>query len=163
MGVLVWVSDLDTGIEEIDQQHRRILDYINQLYGLLNTDDRASVGRVIDETIDYTLSHFVFEETMLESAGYMFVGPHRKVHDIFTRRVAGLHQRFLAGEDVTAELHGLLSRWLFNHIRTEDRAYIDSARAYMKMMRSATKPEPIQDQEQRRRKKEGWLARLFTR
>lgn len=162
MGLLVWIPELDTGIAEIDRQHRRILDYINQLYGLLDTEDRESVARVIDETIDYTLSHFVFEEDLLENAGYMFLGPHKKVHEIFTRRVAELHARFLAGENVTVELHGLLSRWLFNHIRNEDQAYVDVARVYMRM-RAGPRADARLAQELLRRKKEGWWARLFAR
>ena len=31
MAILNWVSDLNTGIEEIDRQHRRIVDYIKAL------------------------------------------------------------------------------------------------------------------------------------
>ena len=34
MAVLQWVEDLNTGIEEIDIQHRRIVDYINRLHEL---------------------------------------------------------------------------------------------------------------------------------
>lgn len=161
MGLLAWTPELDTGIDEIDRQHRRLVDYINQLYALLDTDDRPRLGRVIDEMLDYTLSHFAFEETMLESAGYVFLGPHRKVHEIFTRRVAELHARFIAGENVTAELHGLLSRWLLNHIRNEDRAYVEVAQAYLRAAGSAPKAdaaEPVV-----RGLKKGWLARLFAR
>lgn len=32
MAILAWVPELDTGIDEIDRQHRRIVDYINKLY-----------------------------------------------------------------------------------------------------------------------------------
>ena len=30
MALLVWVPELDTGIPEIDRQHRRIVDYIGR-------------------------------------------------------------------------------------------------------------------------------------
>lgn len=162
MGLLVWIPELDTGIGEIDRQHRRIVDYINQLYQSNATHDRAGVGAVIEELVDYTLSHFAFEESLLESAGYMFAGPHKKVHEIFTRRVAEYQMRFLAGDDVAAELHGLLSRWLFNHIRNEDHAYVDAAKAYMRMARGTTRTLEPPAQEPRRIKR-GWLARLLDR
>ena len=167
MAILAWVPELDTGIDEIDRQHRRIVDYINKLYELRNTPDREALGDVIAEMVDYTISHFVFEEALIENAGYMFAGPHKKVHDLFTRRVAEMQSRFDAGEDVTAELHGMLSRWLFNHIRNEDHGYIDSVKAYQRM---ASHPASAHDrlkaevlaqlrEEQGRRK--GWLARLL--
>ncbi|HNI86428.1 MAG TPA: bacteriohemerythrin, partial [Ottowia sp.] len=133
MAYLHWVPELDTGIPEIDTQHKRILDYINKLHDLRDSPDRAALGDVIGETVDYTLSHFAFEESVIESAGYMFAGPHKKVHELFTRKVAEMQSRFDAGEDVAAELHGMLSRWLFNHIRNEDHGYIDSVKAYLRM------------------------------
>jgi len=115
MAKLVWIDDLDTGIAEIDRQHRRIVEYINQLGELRHTHDRNGLRDVIGELVDYTLSHFVFEESLMENAGYMFSDPHKKVHEIFTRRVGELQTRFDLGEDVADELHGMLSRWLFNH------------------------------------------------
>lgn len=44
-----WVSDLDTGISIIDDQHKRLLHFINQLAGDL---DRASVGSVLSDLVD---------------------------------------------------------------------------------------------------------------
>ena len=70
MALLVWVPELDTGIAEIDRQHRRIVDYINRLYELRSSPDREGLGDVIGEMIDYTFSHFVFEESLIESAGF---------------------------------------------------------------------------------------------
>lgn len=170
MALLVWVPELDTGIAEIDRQHRRIVDYINKLYELRSSPDREALGDVIGEMIDYTVSHFVFEESLIESAGYMFAGPHKKVHELFTRRVIEMQTRFDAGEDVAAELHGMLSRWLFNHIRNEDTGYVDSAKAYLRMARESSPAaekerlmnEVLQELELQRKKK-GWLARLLNR
>ena len=169
MALLVWLPELDTGIDEIDRQHRRIVDYINQLHEVRATHDREVLGNVIGDMIDYTVSHFVFEEALMESAGYSFSGPHKKVHDLFTRRVSEMKTRFDAGEDVTDELHGMLSRWLFNHIRNEDHGYIDSVKAYLRMTQQGgkgaeverIKNEVLQELEKKHEKK-SWLARLFS-
>ena len=168
MAYLHWVPELDTGIAEIDTQHKRILDYINKLHDLRSSPDRAALGDVIGETVDYTLSHFAFEESVIESAGYMFAGPHKKVHELFTRKVAEMQSRFDAGEDIATELHGMLSRWLFNHIRNEDHGYVDAAKTYLRMAQQGgpsseaqrIKAEVLQELEQRNKKK-GWIARLF--
>ncbi|GAB2455170.1 bacteriohemerythrin [Comamonas humi] len=169
MALLHWVPELDTGIAEIDTQHRRIVDYINQLHGLCQSPDRQGLAEVIAETVDYTLSHFAFEEALIESAGYLFAGPHKKVHELFTRKVAEMHSRFDAGEDVAQELHGMLSRWLFNHIRNEDHGYIDAVKAYTRLAagqqaaeREALKAELLRELAAQQRSK-GWLARLVGR
>lgn len=168
MGVLHWVPELDTGISEIDVQHRRIVDHINKLHELKDSQDREQLGEVIAETVDYTISHFAFEESMIENAGYMFAGPHKKVHELFTRKVAEMQSRFDSGEDVTNELHGMLSRWLFNHIRNEDHGYIDSVNAYLRMVthRRDVEKEQVRAEVLRelsgQKQKKGWFSRLFS-
>lgn len=160
MEALVWNPELDTGIAEIDRQHRRIVDYINKLHALGTSGDREAVGMVVAELVDYTISHFIYEEALMEQAGYVFLGPHKKVHEIFTRRVADIQARFNDGEDVVEELYTLLSRWLFNHIRDEDRSYVASARAYLRKMRNSPTSDMPLEQELHRIKR-SWLSRLF--
>jgi hemerythrin len=166
MAILHWMPELNTGIEEIDIQHRRIVDYINRLYELRDSPSREALGEVIGEMVDYTISHFAFEEGVMESAGYMFSGPHKRVHELFTRKVAEMQSRFDAGESITAELHGMLSRWLFNHIRNEDHGYIDAVKTYQRMARGSNaaaaeqiKAEVLRELNQTKRK--SFLARLF--
>lgn len=161
MAILQWVAALDTGIAEIDVQHRRIVAYINQLNALKGKPDRAGLAEVIAEAVDYTLSHFAFEEAMMESAGYVFAGPHKRVHELFTRKVAAMRNRFEAGEDVTVELHDMLSRWVFNHIRNEDHGYVESVQAYLGQAAHARVPNAGSAHGQARPR--GWLARLLGR
>lgn len=131
---IVWNSDLDTHIPVIDKQHHRIVEYINQLYDISDTHDRDQVGRVIQELVDYTLSHFAFEESLMEEAGYPFINGHKKVHEMFTRRVSDFQQRFKIGEDVTDELLSVLKSWLVNHILSDDNDYSETVRANMHLV-----------------------------
>ncbi|WDS37165.1 bacteriohemerythrin [Pseudoxanthomonas sp.] len=131
MGLLIWQDDLDTGIDVIDAQHRRIVEMINQLHAAQQRGSRDGVGEVIAELVDYTLSHFAFEEELLEEAGYPFTAAHRRVHEVFIKRVSEYRLRFDAGEDIADELKTLLSRWLFNHIRNDDKAYSQTVRRHL--------------------------------
>lgn len=105
---------------------------------------------------------------MIEEAGYMFSAPHKRVHDLFVRRVAEIKSRFELGEDVADELHGMLSRWLFNHIRNEDRGYVDTVKAYQRMANKGNKDSAQQVKEQilqeleSKQKRKGFFARLFS-
>ncbi len=125
---IVWESKLDTGIDVIDAQHRRIVDYINDLEAAKAKLDKRLVNDVIEQLIDYTQSHFGFEEEMLEEAGYKFLKPHKKVHELFIRRVSDFTLRAARGEDIANELHSMLSKWLLNHIANEDRDYADTVK-----------------------------------
>ena len=121
MEIIQWSPTLETGIDVIDQQHKRIVDYINALRIAQGKGDRGAVAKTIDDVIDYTQSHFGFEEALMEDAGYPLLNAHKRVHELFIRRVAVLHQRFKSGEDIAQDLHNVLARWLITHIQTEDR------------------------------------------
>lgn len=126
MAKLVWSADLNTGIDVIDRQHQRIVDYINELDDArTSSHKREDVGKIIDETVDYTLSHFAFEESMQEEAHYPFLKAHKKVHELFVSKVANLQERFGLGEDVADELHKMLFTWLYNHIKRDDADYVE--------------------------------------
>lgn len=71
MTYLKWTEDLDTGIEVIDKQHRRLVEYLNELNTAINAGDKAGVNHVLEELIDYTLSHFSFEEELIERSGWI--------------------------------------------------------------------------------------------
>jgi hemerythrin len=60
---------------------------------------------------------------MLEEAGYKFLKPHKKVHELFIKRITEFTMRAAKGEDIADELHSMLAKWLLNHIANEDRDY----------------------------------------
>ncbi len=128
MSQLHWSNDLDTGIAVIDKQHRRIVDYINELSTAHDKGDSTAANRVLNELVDYTLSHFSFEEELQERANYPFLKAHKRVHEIFTRRVAEMQKRAASGEDVTTEVLSMLKIWLINHIKGDDADYVESVK-----------------------------------
>ena len=149
---LNWTVELDTGIEVIDHQHRQIVDFINQLEAANIAKDKAKIKDVVDACVDYTLSHFAFEESLQEEAGYKYCKPHKKVHELFTRKVAEYQQRVDLGDDVADELHGMLSRWLINHIKRDDADYVAAVKSNM--------VEIIKEKEVKEEAK-GWFSRFF--
>ena len=76
MEIIQWSPTLETGIDVIDQQHKRIVDYINALRIAQGKGDRGAVAKTIDDVIDYTRSHFGFEEALMEDAGYTMINAH---------------------------------------------------------------------------------------
>jgi hemerythrin len=125
MAYIQWSKELDTGINVIDNQHRRIVEYINELDAANRTGNLAETNHVLDELVDYTVTHFAFEEDLQESAGYPFLKAHRRVHEIFTKRVVQFQERAKAGENVAPELLSMLKVWLINHIKGDDNDYVE--------------------------------------
>ncbi|MDR3323528.1 MAG: bacteriohemerythrin, partial [Zoogloeaceae bacterium] len=107
MARIAWNDSLSVGIEVIDKQHLRIVDYINEIYDIMQTkgaEKRTRLASVLNDAIDYTESHFGFEESMLEEAGYPYLKAHSRVHQLFVRRVLDYKERLKNGEDIAQEL-----------------------------------------------------------
>lgn len=144
---LQWTPDLDTGIPVIDNQHKRIVEYINRFQDAITAQNQEEIRQLFDELVDYTLTHFTFEEDLQERAGYQFVSAHKRVHQVFTKKIGEYKARHEAGDQtVPAQVANVLRAWLVNHIRNDDADYIPAVRRIM-------------DQEER----SGWLARNLKR
>jgi len=156
---ITWDSRLDTGIEVIDAQHKRLVGYLNDLEAAKTAGDKHMVAEVIEQLVDYTQSHFGFEEAMLEEAGYKFLKPHKKVHELFIKRITEFTIRAAKGEDIVDELHGMLSKWLLNHIANEDRDYAGAVRQMM----GGGAPVPAAATEDTRKVSPGLISGLLGR
>ena len=124
MNYIVWNDDLATGIGVIDSQHKRIIHYINQLTDARSLEEPELVGEVLLNLIDYTMSHFAFEEALMEEVGYNGAMIHAGTHNSFREKINDYHGRYRAGEDVTDKLTDLLNIWLIAHIASDDRSYV---------------------------------------
>lgn len=129
MAYMEWTRDLEFGIPVIDEQHKRIVQFINELDDAIRTNDAAETKHVMEGLLDYTITHFEFEERLQEKAGYPFLKAHRRIHEIFMKKVADIRERSTKGENVAPELLALLKGWLASHIKGEDRDYVESVKA----------------------------------
>jgi hemerythrin len=120
---ILWNDEYNTGIDVIDLQHRRIVDYINELHNAINGNNTTIVGVVLDDLVEYTVSHFSFEESLMEEHGYLHTDSHRKTHSAFTNRIFRYQQEWAEGKDVSRKLLSELKVWLISHIQKDDQDY----------------------------------------
>ncbi len=105
-----WNESYNIGIDVIDNQHRQILDYINALEQVKSTGDRDRIKEVLEDLIDYTQSHFSFEENLLEQVSYQYLPSHRGIHELFVKRLNDYRLKFEKGESIENDLYRLLSK-----------------------------------------------------
>ncbi len=139
-----WDSSLSLGIKVIDGQHRRIMDYINELHVAYLEKDRERVSEVLMGLVDYTLTHFTFEEGLMDRSGYPLSDSHKKVHKSFIARINKYVEQHENGEDITKRLMSELRIWLTSHIKNDDKDYVP---VVQKMLN----------------KNEGWIRRTVGR
>lgn len=128
MAYMEWTRDLESGIPIIDTQHKRIVEFINELDDACQTGNTDETNHVMEGLLNYTVTHFEFEEGLQEKAAYPFLKAHQRIHEIFMKKVADIRARSTKGEDVAPELLRLLKGWLVSHIKGEDRDYVESVK-----------------------------------
>lgn len=118
-----WDRNLDLGIEVIDKQHMRIVDFINELHLAATTSDNELIDHVINELTSYTVSHFAFEEELFEKYDYHLKNAHKRVHKSFVDRITDYKKQHEDGKNIALKLAGELQIWLASHIKNEDADY----------------------------------------
>ena len=122
-GEALWTPDLATGVEEIDLQHRELLDWIATLEGAARGGRLAKSEEALRFLERYAVEHFATEERHMASTGYPGMAGHRALHAAFTVELARRKAGFLANPSQASLLVGLaewLADWLGDHVRGAD-------------------------------------------
>ncbi|PJZ81064.1 bacteriohemerythrin [Leptospira meyeri] len=136
--VTQWDSKYETNISEIDSQHKKLFRLINNIETVYDENKEHLSGKskilvdAVSELEDYTLSHFLIEERVMELNQYPELEAHKKQHDRFTDKILELKNRLTSGNLLSndeelnqffGDLLNFLRAWLTNHILKEDMDY----------------------------------------
>ena len=124
---LEWDDAYSVGIDSIDQQHKRLVNLINQLQTAVDYSTGEEFEReALDELVDYTKTHFSYEEGLMQKYDYPEFEPHRAQHQKMIQQVEEVLAEYEQDQD-RAMRHALdfLKTWLINHINGTDKEYSD--------------------------------------
>ncbi len=124
MDLIAWEDSLSVGVSEIDNQHRRLIGFINQLADFMvgGKDIENPLQSVLSGLFNYTVYHFFTEEQIMENVGYPNYDAHRAAHINLTATVIVFLDRFIRGEqNIHQEVFSFLKQWLLEHIRVTDK------------------------------------------
>ena len=123
-----WSDELSVKITEIDTQHQRLIDLINNLHdAMLAKQGKQIVSQIIDELAAYTVYHFQTEEKYMQKFAYPKFLAHKKEHESFVTKVESFQKDYEAGKlGLSLEIMSFLRDWVTNHIKGTDMQYIDT-------------------------------------
>jgi hemerythrin len=126
MSMIEWDDLYSVDIQEIDEQHKCLVEIMNELYtALANRSNPQLVGDVLDKLVDYTRIHFAVEETLMRMFHYDDYDGHKAIHDRIVSRVEEFQGKYHMGDThVGMELLMFLRDWLFDHINKIDKSYV---------------------------------------
>lgn len=122
-----WSEDLSVGIEEIDEQHKILVDLINRMHQAIHQRRGSEVvGSILEELGSYTKLHFTVEESLMRILNYPDYEAHKVQHDKLIEHMRELQEKVVSGRAAIGfELMHFLKVWLTKHILEDDRAYTD--------------------------------------
>ncbi len=120
-----WKDEYSVGIDSIDQQHKKLLNLINQLQTAVDYSTGEEFERdALDELVDYTKTHFSYEEGLMRDNDYPDFEPHKLQHEEMFRKVGEVLAEYEKDQDTA--MHNAaeyLKDWLINHINGTDKQY----------------------------------------
>jgi hemerythrin-like metal-binding protein len=125
MSLITWSESLSVGIKQIDLQHQKLIDMINDFNSaMLRRESQLVMEKIVDDLFDYTGSHFHLEERLFQKYNYPDAVEHLKEHKAFFKNIWDFKVNLTLGKAVVSEeIMQFLSDWLRNHIMGTDKKY----------------------------------------
>lgn len=125
MDILKWRESYETGVVQMDEQHKRLIQLVNQMYGIIR-DKKGfeSLDEILKEMSEYAEQHLRDEEALLEKYGYPELNSQKKSHQEYLVKIDDLLFSVKADKNSGAqELYIFLRHWWIAHIVGEDVKY----------------------------------------
>lgn len=125
MSLMSWIDAYSVGVAEIDQQHKKLIDLINQLdAAMCKGQGKQVLGKILGDLINYCSSHFATEEKLFNLHGYPDEDEHKAKHQKMTEKVLSLQKEFQLGKiTISNDVMDFLKKWLDKHILGTDKKY----------------------------------------
>ena len=127
MGSFEWKDEYSVGIASIDLQHKRLVNYISDLFDAMQAGQGSKVlGTILDGLVSYTRTHFTSEEKLLREHGYTGLDAQLKSHADFVAKIEDMQKQYKSGKiSMALSVANFLKDWLVKHIMGLDKSYSD--------------------------------------
>lgn len=124
MNAIVWQDSYSVGDPQLDADHKKLIELINEIS--LAADQGKSAYDVIVQLEDYAAYHFRREEERMKENSYDEFVEHTKGHKSFIdwlERVKRTYEHTDAEHTIAADISKYLQKWLTYHILESDMKY----------------------------------------
>jgi len=123
MSYFNWDDSYSVGQNTVDDQHKTLVSLINELHEAMTLGKSKQImNKVLQNLLDYTVSHFSTEEKYMIKYNYEWYLPHKSEHRKFIDQVANFQKGYNEGKMVLSlDVMKFLKDWLVNHILKTDK------------------------------------------
>lgn len=123
--MITWTESYELGIAKVDEQHRSLVDKINELHAAMRAGKgRASIGSILDFLGEYAMVHFATEESLMERHGYPEMRAHEEEHEKFRQNFRKMTEELANNPQsirIAVDVEHWLSQWIANHLKKVDK------------------------------------------
>lgn len=126
MPFMVWNDRISVDVEELDADHKKMVEMINELYdAILAGCGRKKLDSLLDRLVDYTRYHFSREEAWMERIGFPELAAHKQEHEKMAVWINTAWRDYHSNLAMAPSLETMntLKDWLFEHILDSDQKY----------------------------------------
>ena len=126
-----WSNDLNTGIENIDEQHKKLFVLLQSCRVLVQQSqvDGNELGAALSELKRFAFEHFATEEKYMESINYQDINRHKLEHNVFRSKLRLFLRRSNRCDNIFVnDLIAYTKIWLLNHIPSVDKKFVKNTR-----------------------------------
>jgi hemerythrin len=127
--LVVWSDRLTCGIKLIDDQHKVLVDLVNEMFKHVTGNEIQEhdyFNRVIQEVVKYVKIHFATEEKIMTATKFFGYAEHKKEHEKFVLAVVSNIKDYEAGKRLTlSAFTKFLKDWILSHIAMMDKQYFE--------------------------------------
>ncbi len=126
--VVKWDDSYSVNVNQLDNQHKRWLQYINELHTAMSQGkSKIIMQNILEKMMEYTRVHLSTEEDLLKRNNYPEYTEHKAIHDKFTGWVTDVYKKYKTDPhaSLSLEVMSKIKDWLLNHIKTVDKKYSD--------------------------------------
>lgn len=121
--MLKWDASYSVGVKELDDQHKKLIDIINELDHA--GGNREGNVKVLNALVAYTKDHFSTEELYFRQYDFEKTDEHIQEHLDLIDEVEKLIYQFAISESLDVQkLMKFLNAWLIDHIQGADQEYV---------------------------------------
>jgi len=124
MAKIEWNDNLSVGIDLIDQQHKMLIQKLNNLSNAVEMmQGESEVIKTLEFMIDYTHFHFSSEEEQMAEHNYPGLANQQKLHEEFKNTLKNIVEDFEEEgptRALTTSINTFLFNWLVKHIEGPD-------------------------------------------
>lgn len=123
MGLIEWRPEFETGVAEVDHEHRLLVGLINALHSEIGANaSKAVVSSFLGEVFAKISAHFALEETVMRKHGYDEYAEHKADHEKLLDDIRDIMDAHDVGAfvDYEAALSRAVRDWFVDHFKTKD-------------------------------------------